>query len=194
MEYNILKSIEDPVGYHRPLLNQLQSPFPNKDYVNPGVGITTRLFDVFVPIYYDKSPHCSTKAIDQQGFGELNNSNKPEDSFGSPLAQNITKIETSKDQIKETNQHMKDVSSDEKEIEESNLKKRNLLGNDIFQAFMHPVIKTTKLSLGEPAPKKLKIEEETKGNLSQGEPSLNSLQKLKPKKLVKSSQHKFKVI
>ncbi len=162
MEFNILKSIETPIAYQYPALSQLLSPFQSKDYVNPGIGGVTQLFDVYVPIFYEKPPYCSIKKLDQEGFGALTKSSNAENSTDVSLAIDDhfnEKKEVAENKIN-ANQNTVDnnrtesirgtkgpIGLDDKEIESTNERKRKLMGNDVFDAFLHPVFKTTKLAL-----------------------------------------------
>ncbi len=193
MEYSILKSIENPISYQTPLLNRLRSPYPNRDYVNPGIGQSARIFDIFVPIFQQKPPHCSNKAIDQQGFGDSSESIKAESS-SDLLTKNNNKTDPDAKTFDQRNRNDSiDVDeADEIDVKKANERKRKLLGSEIFDAFMHPVIKTAKLSLK--SPKKEKSEEPDfteKNKPAKANLSLSSVEKKVP---MKSEKHKFKII
>lgn len=196
MEFNILKTIETPVAYQNPVLSQLHSPYPDRDYVNPGIGGATRIFDVFVPIYYEKPTHCSNKAVDQQGFGALTNLTRLPDQETKTSEQ-----KESEDQLLDENsKERKDESSKdepESKIEIENERKRKLLGNDIFEAFMHPVIKTTRLTLASPKLEENKAEKKTISQSSKTLTTSSSKKAVDKSKLIKPTKggnHKFKII
>lgn len=214
MEFNILKSLDSSssIPYQHPLLNQLHSPFQSKDFVNPGIGGSTRIYDVFVPIYYQKPPYCSTKLVDQQGFGETKEEENNSASSSVKIVK-VTKDDKDDNATKEETNEPLDESPDESEPEVLNQQKRKLLGEDVFEAFMHPVFKTSKISLQASAPKKIKTEPQPRSAASSSRASfsvppsaissraasssstaLKSEQKIKEEKPVKSSQHKFKIV
>lgn len=134
MEFNILKKIQQPVSYLQPDLSQLYTSVPNKVFINPGVGNVAKSYSIFVPIYSHSNPHSSNKTSLQTGFGALDKSNSDKADKG----QN------------EAEPHLS-PSSPESEIAKFNDRKRQLLGDDIFNSFMHPKIKTGKLELKQPA-------------------------------------------
>lgn len=78
MEYSLLKTITPELAYLRPIHPYVKlSSTPAKDYVNPGLAQTTRLYSFYVPLYSNFNPFeikkSDTKDIKQQeGFGEVN--------------------------------------------------------------------------------------------------------------------------
>ncbi len=143
MEYNLLKKIEKPLAYFQPNEAALRSPYPSQDFINPGVGNINRDFDIFVPLHCFTNLHCSTKAdaseSDQVGFGSsavLPISDAPPKPTSAPL----TPLPSSllKEKLDE------DIPDD---IKSTNELKRKLVGDDIFNQFMHPEIKTAKLKI-----------------------------------------------
>jgi hypothetical protein len=163
MEYNLLKTIEKPLTYFRPNEAALQSSFPSQDFVNPGVGNIIKSFSVFVPLHTHDYLHLSQKSneADQLGFGSpLSSSDGPAQAVAS--SQIPVKYAASPSTLVDT------VSDIPEEIRSTNERKRKLVGEDIFEQFMHPKIKTSKF----------KIE-------NQGAP------RVLPKK--SSTEHKFKL-
>lgn len=58
MEYNLQKTIDSNLGYLFPKSSYLHlTPYPNIDYVNPGVGFATPIHGVYIPL------HCKTDIL-----------------------------------------------------------------------------------------------------------------------------------
>jgi len=150
MEYTLLKKIERPLACFIPREADLRNPYPSVDFVNPGVGSICKNYSIYVPLYANHLPHGITKVSNHQiGAGASNTEPSkvpisrqlPSSTFGrggafisetdkpeAPLSQNLSS---------------EDVTS-------ANDKKRKLLGDDdIFNAFMHPKIKTSKVNFGD---------------------------------------------
>jgi len=129
MEFNLLKHIEKPLGHFPPNLHILQSSSHATDFVNPGVGNVNKKYSVFVPLHSAVLPtHTSSKvksdsspALDQKGFGEI--ASKP------PAAGDSN--------------HKSEKPEDE--VEQLNSRKRKLVGDEIFESFMNPKVKTSVL-------------------------------------------------
>ncbi len=144
MEYNLLKKIEKPLGYFQPNEAALRSPYPSQDFINPGVGNINRAFDIFVPLHCYTNLHCSTKAndaseSDQVGFGSAavsHFSDAPPMATSAPLAPLQSSLVEEK-----LDQGLPD------DIKSTNELKRKLVGDEIFNQFMHPKIKTSKLKI-----------------------------------------------
>ena len=70
MEYNLQKWLE-PTFYSP--ANNLISPFPSTDFVNPGIGNVVNLFSTYVPIHSNTMLHPIEKKLDtalmQEGSG-----------------------------------------------------------------------------------------------------------------------------
>lgn len=221
MEYSLLRTIETPLGYFDPIQSLLQSPYQSIDYINPGLGGLARLYDVYVPIHYTNPPHCSNKIVtDQQGFGSNNvtsdqnqlqiNSQFPTEN--STIATEIQDFnESSAVQREETARGSKDretlgipsgndIANDkgQEEIDLKNEKKRKLLGEGVFEAFMHPAVKTAKLSIKKDVKNPGTITSlQASSSPKEKKTSLPTSSSLKEKKNNPQSltlKHKFKVI
>lgn len=214
MEYSLLRTIETPLGYFDPITSLLQSPYQSVDFVNPGLGGLARLYDVYVPIHYMSPPHCSNKIItDQQGFGStvvssdqgqsnpnifFSNENGKSGAETQDLNSSFeSKKEESQDDNKERDNlkipSVKDIPNDEtqegiafdKKFNNENDKKRKLLGDKVFEAFMHPMVKTAKISL--------KNEGKNSGSKTSIQTNLSPEEKKNSPRST-TSKHKFKVI
>jgi hypothetical protein len=74
MEYNLQKLIEP--SFFNPQQNHFQAltPYPSKDYINPGIGSTIKLFSIYQPIHAPSPLHSIEKKLDsalmQEGSGD----------------------------------------------------------------------------------------------------------------------------
>lgn len=110
------------------------TPFPNIDYINPGIAGFARLHSIYVPMY-SNTPYSIKKmdqdqSLDMEGKG-IDSNNKGTES--------IETIDTSIDEDK--------IQEDNPEI--FNEKKRKLLGDGVYDSFQHPKIKTVKTNLAD---------------------------------------------
>lgn len=58
MDYNLQKWIEP--SFYNPF-NDRMSPYPSRDFVNPGIGSVTSLFTFYEPIHNRPSPYAIDK-------------------------------------------------------------------------------------------------------------------------------------
>ena len=89
MEYNLLKTIENSVGGNF-IPNEKYprlSPYPATDFVNPGLGQISRLYNFYVPLPTNYNLHQINKKITNvsdnlEGFGKVDSdkTNVEEDS------------------------------------------------------------------------------------------------------------------
>lgn len=200
MEYTLLRTIETPLGYFGPQQSLLQSPYQSTDFVNPGLGGYAKLFDVYVPINYTNPPYTSHKIVDQQGFGAFGAAGSTvgssaegqlhSDFLSSSTDTGIVETQT-KDQSNlarekiEDGEKLAEIDYDT-EFDLKNDRKRKHLGDDVFGALMHPVIKTAKISL---KTESTRAEVQTSQNANKNKPK--QLPRQRPSA---SSKHKFKVI
>lgn len=212
MDYSLLKTIETPIGYFDPLQSILQSPYQSLDFINPGLGGLAKLFDVFVPIPSFKPPHCSDKTnVNQQGFGstltsdridEPNIQNSQQESEQQKVSSSL-EVNSDPKYLINDNQGAKagaeKVAIEENEVDKlNNQDKKRKLGNDVFEAFLHPLVKTAKISL-----KSARSERSSKNfgsdNLEKAaQLSVNQISKVpsaaRPSQKSTTVKHKFKVI
>jgi hypothetical protein len=155
MEFNLLKTIEKPLTYFRPNEAILQSPFPSRDFVNPGVGNVIKSYSIFVPLHTYNYLHRlqKTNEADQLGFGSPLSSS---DGSAAGSAQSVAYSRIPEKYTAspstplipaDTKLTISSISDIPDEIQSTNDKKRKLVGEDIFEQFMHPKIKTSKLEI-----------------------------------------------
>ena len=178
MEYNLLKTIE-------PNLNPAISssiyprltPYPARDYINPGLGQISRLYSFYVPLFSSHNLHSLTKNIPEnfEGSGNVNENEQGEtknDEKPIPNEQNAQE---------ESESEPSSSTKLEKQIDDPikyNEAKRKRLGAPIQESFLHPkLIKTNKIIF----PKSKIV---SKSNLI---PNTNTLKK-------KEVQHKFQFL
>lgn len=129
MEYNLQKKIENNLGYLFPKSYHLHiTPYPNVDYVNPGVGCSARLHSIYVPIF-SKNPY-EIKKTDQE---VLNMEGKG--------------TEQTIDGARDESEALEDNKMEQENPESYNERKRKLLGDGVFDSFQSPKIKTIKTDL-----------------------------------------------
>ena len=165
MEYNLLKSIESPLSavVTKQIFPRL-SPYPATDYVNPGLGQISRLYNFYVPLPTNYNLHQINKKITNvsdnlEGFG---------------------KVDSDKTNVEE------DSTIGEEDPIEFNEIKRKRLGEPIHESFLHPkLIKTDKIQFGDEVPSKAK--QLTKKSISKNK-------KIEPLHVDKSVKHKFRLI
>lgn len=130
MDYSILKTIEPLPYYMFPTQRRFDLPSnPHIDYINPGVGLAAKSFNLYIPVYANrfrynmskKDPICSetapNNAVKQGGSGNEN-------------------IDFKNDS---------DIISSEMIPSNSNTKGHKRLNEGILDSFKHPKIKTAKL-------------------------------------------------
>jgi tRNA U38,U39,U40 pseudouridine synthase TruA len=137
MEYNLLKTIEPsfmasmmPSSTHPILTNS-----PAIDFVNPGFSHISRLYSFYVPLHNDSNIYKIQKQADNESEIEQTGSGN---------------------QISETAKNVPDneIQFDDNNPEKFNEKKRKLLGEKVFDSFMHPKkFKTKTISLEKKMPK-----------------------------------------
>jgi hypothetical protein len=183
MEYNLLKTIEKPLSYFRPNEAILQSPFQSRDFVNPGVGNVIKSFSIFVPLHtYDYLHRLQkTNEDDQLGFGSpLSSSDGSAQSVAfSRIPEKYTASPSTPLIPADTKLTISSISDIPDEIRSTNDKKRKLVGEDIFEQFMHPKIKTSKL--------------ETENKVKVAPAAALLAPKVLPKKRSPEHKHKFKL-
>jgi hypothetical protein len=162
MEYNLQKTIEQNL-FCRTFPNTSYpslTPYPAIDYVNPGCGGINKLYSFYVPLF---SQHVSSYQIKKQS--------------------DINSLEIEKEQLGEGNNDEESTNEDV-----SNAKKRKLVGESIYDSFMHPkVFKTKKLYLS--GNEKSQIEEKEKQSPKSKEQNTLKGDGKKSKKT--SHKHKF---
>jgi hypothetical protein len=80
MEYNLQKLIEP--SFYTPQQNHLQglTPYPSKDFINPGIGSTIKLYSIYQPIHAPAPLHSIDKKIDLALMQEGSGDNKEDES------------------------------------------------------------------------------------------------------------------
>lgn len=190
MEYSLLKTIESPLGYFDPLQAMLQSPYQSIDFVNPGLGGLAKLYDVYVPIPYLNPPHCSNKTTDQQGFGATSSQEVDQSKVETEIINEAPKLSNDKEDSQDlvADPEVEEDKSFETKLAKIHDRKRKLLGTEVFEAFLHPLVKTTKLSV------KSTKEENNLGNQKEQPKAKKSLPTAKISTKVPPTKHKFKII
>lgn len=173
MDYTILKTLEPPPSY---LFNQdrrfnLPSN-PHIDYVNPGVGSVTKLYDFYIPLHSQGHQH-EIKKKDNNDDSELT---KAENQEGKGNEDPIDRTDN------ETHQNTDNKSIAVNDQTSQGFLPKKRLSEGILDSFMHPKIKTAKLSFNDRQP--------FVSNDRQLSLSKNSEKRKETKKLVK---HKFNV-
>ncbi len=211
MEYSLLKTIESPLGYFNPLQSMLQSPYQSTDFVNPGIGGLAKLFDVYVPIPYYTPPYCSNKTTDQQGFGSTlagataattniaatssanpNPQENEQQIFGYGEPDKPTYMTKEKELGNNTTSPEVKVTDFEKQLRKINDNKRKLIGTEVFEAFMHPSVKTAKITFNN---SKRKSSEPAAGSSAKATKTPNQkISQPSPNTKTTLSKHKFRVI
>lgn len=154
MEYNLQKTIEPNLRMHmcpnssHPRL----TAYPSNNFINPGIGNISKLYSFYVPIHTQSFKHEIKKNVEEK---------LQTDQLGGG---DVDILENAK--------------SEESVVQKLNEKKRKLLGDAVFDSFMHPKpFKTKKIELQQE--KKLtKTKSEKSGNGSKNLPN-------------KSQNHKF---
>jgi hypothetical protein len=129
MEYNLLKTIEPNFMASMMMPNSSYpnlTNFPAIDFVNPGVGQITQMYSFYVPLFNDANIH----KIQKQDENEL-------EQIG--LGKDITEPQN--------NETSDDIQIDNDDPLKFNERKRKLLGEGVFDSFMHPKFKTKTISL-----------------------------------------------
>ena len=150
MEYNLLKTIESPLS--SAVTNQIiprLSPYPATDYVNPGLGQISRLYNFYVPLPANYNLHHIKKKVanvnvseNLEGFGKVESDKTNDEQF----------------------------SQDEDPIEFNEIKRKRL-GEPIQDSFLHPkLIKTNKITFESEPSKPKKLSEKSKSTLTKTEP------------------------
>ena len=117
MEYNLQKTIEPNLLMHS-MPNSTYpslSAYPATDYVNPGIGQISKLYSFIVPLHNHQFQH------------EIRKSSKEDD-------------------LTESNEQLGagEKDSEVKILDKLNEKKRKLLGDGVYDSFMHPKAFQTK--------------------------------------------------
>lgn len=136
MEYNLLKQIEPNIGFLFPSQTHPQlTPYPALDYVNPGLGQVIRIHNFMVPLHTQDSLHLIQKENDLEDNLKLNELQQQlNDQVGSGL-----------EDFNDKKEKLLIQSQIHQSPTELNLKKRKLLGEPIFESFLHP----KKVKIGE---------------------------------------------
>lgn len=135
MDYSLLKSIERPPFYLFPRQRRYNLPSnPHVDYINPGLGFVSKVYDFYQPLYSRNSIHCIKK---KDNFEAETNAENQE-------GKGLEDEETSQNEMVEKN----DQNVNDKVVEmkdETINKNRKRLSEGVYEAFMHPKIKSAKL-------------------------------------------------
>lgn len=140
MDYSILKQLEPLPYYMFPKQRHFSLPSnPHIDYVNPGVGFATKIHDFYLPIFGQNYKYSIQKK----------DSNDIEISISNQEGKGIDEEDLEpKDLDKKLNvESSVSLPNASKELDNSkptHAKKR--LNDGIYEAFMHPKIKTAKLT------------------------------------------------
>jgi len=159
MEYRLGKTLNSNGIFlsNHSYVNLLSNPL--NDYVNPGVGMTTRLYSLYVPIRSMKPKFIIEKEIeiepkesknDQLGFGSINESepianNELSSSINEPSSSNIDSL-SSNSFLKQNDEKEINISKDDFKNTENSLK-RSRMDDGILETFMHPKIKVGKIEV-----------------------------------------------
>jgi len=134
MEYNLLKQIEP--NFLTPMANSTYptlSAYPAIDYVNPGLGQISRLYSFYVPLFNNDSTYKIEKTTGSKVSEQLG-SGVTTETDETPSIDPIT----------------------------FNNRKRKLLGDGVFDSFMHPhFVKTKKISLEKTEKKPKQVPQKT---------------------------------
>lgn len=149
MEYNLLKTIESPLSSSvtKQIIPRL-SPYPATDYVNPGLGQISRLYNFYVPLPANYNLHHIKKKVanvseNLEGFGKADSDRTNEEEH---------------------------ISQDEDPIQFNEVKRKRL-GESIQESFLHPkLIKTNKITFASETSKPKKPSEKSKSTLTKIEP------------------------
>ena len=151
MEYNLQKKIEPNLLPQMPNSTYpVLTSYPAFDYINPGLGQISRLYSFYVPLFNDSNVHKIEKEI---------NGNESNQSGAGKNEIETTQIGTGKnDETSEIQLKNDDLIEDPEKFNE---RKRKILGDGLFDSFLHPKtpFKIKKISLEKP---KKKVEKNEK--------------------------------
>ena len=149
MEYNLRKTIEPSlqrIFTPSTSFTHLLTPFPARDFVNIGLGNTSRQYSFYLPMHTQPDVHTKAKK------DSLNNENVQE---GGSETSNDELIDESKD-ITHVLKKSQPLFNEDNPIE-YNERKRKLMGDDIHDSFLHPsFVKTSKITFPSTATKSVK--------------------------------------
>lgn len=132
MEYSLLKQVEPNIGFFFPSdTHPILSPYPALDYVNPGLAQVVRIHNFMVPLHTQDTLHMIQKEIELQNSIKMN--------------EEIDQLNTqvgSGDTEDEKTLIASQIAQDPVTLNE---KKRKIMGEPIFESFVHP----KKLKIGE---------------------------------------------
>lgn len=135
MDYTILRNITPLPSFVFNTQRRFDLPKnPSIDYVNPGIGFVTKIFDFYVPLYSQNYSYAIEKK-DNDGDEIINDIIDAEKQAGKGEPENIAEA------IDESN----NVERDQNESVQSSNKNKKRLDDGIFESFMHPKIKTAKI-------------------------------------------------
>jgi hypothetical protein len=109
MEYNLLKTIVDPLGgffmpsHTNPQLTQ----YPAHDFVNPGIAQTSRLYSFYVPLFSNPSHNAISKVADIGEVEQLGAGVSTDNELGDNADSVLKSAKTIKKGIEDSFQHPK---------------------------------------------------------------------------------------
>jgi hypothetical protein len=158
MEYNLQKTIEPNLKMHMcpSSSNPRLTAYPANDFINPGIGNISKLYSFYVPIHTQSFKH----EIKKNGEENLKT-----DQLGGGDVDILQKTE-----------------SDETVLQKLNEKKRKLLGDAVFESFMHPKPFKTK---------KIELQTETEKQQKNSKPKSEKIGKGSKNLSKKPQSHKF---
>lgn len=151
MDYSLLKQIEQPPYYLFPKQRFLSLPSnPHVDYINPGLGFATKVYDFYIPRYERKLQHSISKTdcndsfpIERTTKASSSNDHQNQNQVGKGDDLNGLNLSTTNNPVEVYNADADKTTSTLGNINK-NLQKR--LSSTVFDSFMHPKIKTAKIS------------------------------------------------
>jgi len=154
MEYRLGKTLDSNGIFlsNHSYVNLMSNPL--NDYVNPGIGMATRLYSLYVPIQsikpkftIEKESEIESKESknEQLGFGSITDNES--ESFSKSEPSSAGYLDKNLNQNKSDETEIKDLKDDFKSSENENTLKRGRMDNDILDSFMHPKIKVGKIEV-----------------------------------------------
>lgn len=140
MDYSLLRTIENPPFYIFPRQRRFNLPSnPHIDYINPGIGFVTKAYDFYVPLFAKNFQYPIEKKDEALEDIDLQKGvESGEKQEGKGLANDID-VETNVDDSEKLE------AEKDKNSENTIHKNKKRLSEGVFEAFMHPKIKSAKL-------------------------------------------------